>query len=201
VSTANEAIQRGDHYYGAPEQGKVTDNADPEGLYRVKVEVPGIIEETDWIFPIGSPGGGSKGRGGWVVPEVGAHVIIMFIGGDVQHPVYMCGWWGTDDGAGGGPEMPTEAQAVDVADANKIQTFFETKNLKVWVDEREGKEQFALQDKNDDTTFLQIDFTTGVLTISGSTAVVIKSDGAVSIEGSSVSILGRNVLPNGKQIG
>ena len=71
----------------------------------------------------------------------------------------------------------------------------------MWVDERDGKEQFGLQDKDDDTTFLQIDFTTGVLTISGSTAVVIKSDGAVSIEGSSVSILGRNVLPNGKQIG
>lgn len=200
MSTTNEAVIDGKHYYGAPERGIVTDNADPEGLYRVKVRVDGIIEETDWIWPIGGPGSGSKGRGGWVVPDVNALVVVFFIGGDVEHPVYMGGWWGTDDGAGGGPEMPTEAQAVDVADANKIQTFFETKNLKMWVDEREGKEQFGLQDKNDDTTFIQIDFTTGVLTISGSTAVVIKSDGAVTITGSSVSILDRNVNPSGKQI-
>jgi hypothetical protein len=201
VSSGTEAVADGKHYYGAPEKGFVTDNNDPEGLYRVRVNVPGLIEKTDWIYPIGGPGGGSKGRGGWTVPAVGALVVVMFIGGDIEHPVYMCGWWGTDDGKGGGPEMPTEAQAVDPADAWQVQTIWEGNNVKVWVDETPGKEQLGIQDKNDDTTFFQMNFTNGVITISGSTGVVIKSDGFVEITGSQVKILDKIVLPNGKAIG
>lgn len=197
MSSTNEAIQNGEHHYAACEKGFVIDNADPEGLYRVKLQIPGIIEETDWAWPFGGPGGGSKGRGGWVVPDVGALVLVMFVGGDVEHPVYTGGWWGTDDGKGGGPEMPTEAQAVPIAGVYQVQTIFEGKNLKIWVDERDGKEQLGIQDKNDDTTFLQINFTNGVITFSGSTGIIIKSDGIVQIEGSQVTVAGKQALPNG----
>jgi len=201
MSTANEAIQRGEHHYAAPEKGIVTDNNDPEGLYRVRVSIPGIVEKTDWAYPFGGPGGGSKGRGGWVVPDVGALVVVFFIGGDIEHPVYACGWWGNDDGAGGGPEMPTEAQAVDPAEAYQVQTIVETKNWKVWADEREGKEQLAIQDKDDDTTYIQINKTSGVITISGSVGVRIISDGAVEITASTLTLNGKAVVPNGVPIG
>lgn len=198
MSSANEDLQDGKVRYFAPEKGTVVDNADPEGLYRCRIEVPGIIEKTDWAYPIGTNGGGSKGRGSWVVPEIGALVVVMFIGGDVEHPVYMGGWWKLPDE---GPELPTEAQAVGPEDAYKIQTIMETKKLKVWVDEREGKEQFGIQDKDDDTTFLQFNFVNGVVTISGSTGVIIQSDGVVKITGSQVIILDKPVVPNGAPIG
>ena len=198
MSTVNEAIQSGRVYYGAPEHGKVIDNKDPDGLYRVKVRIPGIMDETDWAFPIGTQGGGSKGRGAWTVPDVGADVIVMFLGGDYQRPLYMTGWWGMPTA---GTEMPTETAAAPKEDAHKIQTIHESSRLKVWVDEREGKEQLGIQDKNDPDTFMQIDMSQGSITISATSAVVIKCLGLVEIDGAQVNIAGRLVLPDSKPIG
>jgi uncharacterized protein involved in type VI secretion and phage assembly len=198
MSTANEAIQSGRPYYGAPEHGKVIDNADPDGLHRVKIRIPGIMDETQWAFPMGTQGGGSKGRGGWTVPDVGADVLVMFIGGDYERPVYTTGWWGIP---AAGTEMPTEAAAVPKTDAHKIQTIHESSRLKVWVDERNGKEQLGIQDKSDEDTYMQIDMSQGSITISATSGVIIKCLGLVEIDAAQINIGGRLVLPDSKPIG
>lgn len=195
--TANEDLMDGKPRYFAPEHGVVTDNADPLGLYRVKLRVPGIIEETEWALPFGTQGGGSKGRGAWVVPDVGADVVVQFLGGDVERPIYQCGWWGIPDA---GTEMPTEAAAVDPADAHKVQTIHESSKLKVWVDERPGKEQLGIQNKDDENTFIQIDLANGTITLQATAALILKSYGLVKIEGIQVYISDRIVTPDSKPI-
>ena len=200
--TAIEDGQDGKPRYYAPEHGKVIDNEDPEGLHRVKVAIPGLIEETDWAFPFGTQGG-SAGRGGWRVPDVGADVVVWFIGGDVERPIYTAGWWGKlEDGT---DERPTEVAAVeDPKEAHKVATVWEGSRLKIWVDEREGKEQLGIQDKNDagdDGTFLQIDMTTGTITLqAGGAGLILKSIGMVQIQGAQVTINDRLIDASDKPI-
>lgn len=69
-------------------RGKVVDNADPEDLMRCRVVVPQVLgSETvsDWAWPCVDVGSTE-------VPEIGAPIWIMFIGGDVDHPVWVGTW-------------------------------------------------------------------------------------------------------------
>lgn len=196
-NTANANIQAGIAYFGAPEHAVVTDNADPLGLHRVRVRIPGMAEDSPWAFPVGTQGGGSPQRGAWTSPKVGADVVVMFLGGDFDRPVYWCAWWGIPEA---GTEVPTEVAAVPNAEAHLIQTIHESDRVKVWVDERAGKEQIAIADKGDPDTYLQIDMTQGSITISATASVIIKCLGLVRIEGAQVTIQDRVVNPDVKAI-
>src|ERR1700712_1760831 len=137
MSSSNEDIADGKVRYFAIEHGKVIDNVDPQGLYRVRIKIHGIVEKSQWAWPVGTMGGGSKGRGAWVVPDIGADVVVQFLGGDVERPVYQTAWWGKlKDGT---EELPTEAAGLSPEDTAKVQTIHESSRLKIWVDEREGK--------------------------------------------------------------
>jgi uncharacterized protein involved in type VI secretion and phage assembly len=189
VSSAIEDAQERKHAYYAPEHGKVVDNADPEGLHRVRIEIPGLVEKTAWAYPIGSSGGGSAQRGAGRVPDMGADVIVWFIGGDIERPIYAPGWWTVPDGERG---TPTEVKAVPPAEAHQVASIYEGRRLKVWVDERDGKQQLGVQDKDDagaDGTFLSIDLESGTITIqAGGAGLILKSLGLVKIEGAQVTI-------------
>ena len=79
--------------------GYVTHRDDPEGLGRVRVCIPGLIEpHSAWAWPLGTCGGGSKDRGFFAVPEVGAEVAIFFNQGDPEAPHYISAHWGKPDG-------------------------------------------------------------------------------------------------------
>lgn len=64
--------------------GEVVDREDPEGLGRVRVRIPGLVEPASaWAWPLGTLGGGSDRRGFFCVPEKGAEVGVLFHQGDV----------------------------------------------------------------------------------------------------------------------
>lgn len=197
MSSANEDLAAGRVRYYGVEHGLVIDNEDPEGLYRVRAEVPGLIEKTPWMFPIGTQGGGAPQRGAWTVPDVGASVAIFFIGGDVERPVYMCGWWKTPDA---GSQMPSEAKAVPLTEVHKVQTVHESKRVRIWVDERDDKEQLSIQDKTNEDVFIQVDLKNGVVKISALAALQLEAVGRVEIKGAEVIIQERLVLPDSKPI-
>lgn len=197
MSSAHEDLMDGKPRYWGAQAGFVVDREDPEGLHRIRVEIPGLIDKTAWALPFGGPGSGSAQRGAWVVPDKGALVVVFFIGGDVERPIYTGGWWGTPDA---GSEMPTEAKAVSPAEAFNISTIHETSRFKIWVDERAGKEQLAIQDKTVEDVFLQFDLTSGTITISAAAALILKAQGLVNIEGAQVTVNGRLVLPDSKGI-
>lgn len=116
----------------------VVENVDPEGLGRVRVTIPGLVEPASaWAIPIGF-GGGSAQNGGWDVPKVGAGVGVMFHAGDIDEPVYFHGWYGRG-------QTPTPAKEASVEDAvNKIKCFESDRHLVVLDG---AKEQVLIRDK------------------------------------------------------
>ncbi len=65
--------------------GKVVDRNDPDGLCRIRAEIPGLMQRTPWARP---RGGGSEKRGKADVPPLGSDVYIQFVNDDPRMPVY-----------------------------------------------------------------------------------------------------------------
>lgn len=184
-------------YYGL-EIGTVIANNDPRKASRVRVNVPGIAEDTGWALPLGAPGAGSAQRGLVDVPPKGSEVGIFFHRGDPHGQAYwLPAHWGIVNGKS---EMPSPFADDDVApdDAQSVKAY-ETKRWLLTFDERPGKEMLRFADK---VTGDKIEFDAHALAISleATSAVKIKATGQVSIEGTDITIGGRKVLQNGKPI-
>ena len=80
-------------------KGVVTQTTDPEGLGRLKAQVPQVFgpQETDWAWPA------QPNLASLPALSAGDPVWIMFEGGDPNHPV----WVGTWQKIGGSyPSLP-----------------------------------------------------------------------------------------------
>lgn len=173
-------------------EGPVVDNKDPLKLGRVKVNVPGIAEPTGWARPLGWPGAGGKKRGAWSPPPIGAEVGVMFKMGDPDHPRYLPGFPGEG-------EAPDEVDEATPEEAVQIPYVFNGDRWKFIVDERPGKARIAIEDKKTGDMY-EIDGKKLGLRMKSTSAMSLECDGAVDIKGSSVTINGRKVAPNGKPI-
>lgn len=106
--------------YGGIYMGVCTNISDPEGLLRIKVEVPAVYgkgNESDWAWPCFPPGWpeplAAAAQHSFTdnadvnsietlthaaqtavkpVPPVGEPVWVMFVAGDPDHPVWMGQW-------------------------------------------------------------------------------------------------------------
>jgi hypothetical protein len=177
--------------------GTVIDVEDPEALHRVRVKIPGLLDDpgTTWAWPMGTMGGGSAGRGGWVVPAKGSDVCVFFLQGDPARPYYTGGWWGKPKGQS---EMPEGARDLSPADAPKVQAF-EGERLSVTLDEREASAGLVIKDKLSGDT-IEFDFVKMGLRIKATSALIIEADGFVEISGAEVHINGRIVSDANKAI-
>jgi hypothetical protein len=65
-------------------RGYVTTTTDPEGLYRIKAQIPQLLgqAETDWAFPCFL-------SGTYFVPNIGTQVWVGFENEDIEKPVWM----------------------------------------------------------------------------------------------------------------
>lgn len=166
--------------------GVVADRADPEGLGRVRICIPGVAEPYGpWAWPLGTVGGGQRRRGFFAVPEVGAEVAVFFREGDVACPHYLSAHWGR---VAGESEVPEEAQ--ETLDAR----VFATETFRIVVDETEGRRRIELVDRLTGDRVL-IDGEDHTVTIEGTTAVTLRTLGAIAIEGNHITIGGRVVRP------
>jgi hypothetical protein len=164
--------------------GVVVDRDDPDGLGRVRVAVPGLLEPASgWAWPLGTVGGGSNDRGFFAVPEVGAEVAVFFHQGDVDHPHYLSAHWGAP---GGESEVPAEAGgSPDVR-------VLATASFRIVIDERPGRRHLAVIDRRSGDG-LEIDAETHRVTLRGSSGLHIESTGPLSIEALALTLNGRTV--------
>lgn len=176
-------------YYGI-----VRFNDDPKKLGRVRIEVPGVIKPaSNWAFP---RGGGGPQRGFFDVPDVGERVLVSFVMGELDRPVYERGGWALPEGAEQSevPQVAREAVEENPAAAPKVKVY-ESERFVVVIDQREGQEILRATDKISGDS-IEIDgYNRGIL-ISGTSGVVIKSFGEIVLEAAQVSIMGRLVLPS-----
>ena len=64
-------------------RGLVRDNVDPEGRFRLRVEVPLVSRDVlSWVEACMAP----EQRD---VPGIGDSIWVMFEGGDLRHPVWL----------------------------------------------------------------------------------------------------------------
>jgi len=165
--------------------GYVTARKDPEGLGRVRVCIPGVLEpESTWAWPLGTSGGGFKDRGFFAVPEEGAEVAVFFNQGDIDAPYYLSANWGKPDGES---EVPEEAQK-DPPD----NCVLATPTFCIELDESEGGRKLKLTNRKTGDHLL-FDAEENTITLEGTTAITIKAVGAISLEATSVTIAGRVV--------
>lgn len=73
--------------------GEVVDVYDPDKRGRIKVRTPHYVTAPDSMIPWAeycAPGnGGSADTGFYFIPNIGSQVIVAFVGGSVEHPVWM----------------------------------------------------------------------------------------------------------------
>ncbi len=77
-------------------RGEVVSVGDPAGAGRIKVRVFGVfddltVNQIPWCEFADPFMGGHAGEGGFLVPNVGAHVWVFFEAGDHMQPVYFAG--------------------------------------------------------------------------------------------------------------
>lgn len=122
---ANLVQQAEGHFYGKY-RGFVKDNADPEHLGRLKLQVPSVLGSdvvTGWAMPC-LPYGGNADQGFLFIPEVDAGVWVEFEEGDLEFPIWVGSFWSKP---GGDSELPkpndpdgTEQSAVQDPPTRKI---------------------------------------------------------------------------------
>ena len=168
--------------------GYVTNRRDPEGLGRVRVCVPGVLEpESAWAWPLGTVGGGSKDHGFFAVPEVSAEVAVFFPAGDPNAPPhYLSAHWGKP---GGESEVPEEAQK-DPPD-NRV---FATPTFRIELDETEGARKLKLTNRKTGC-HLVLDAEANSVTLEATTSITIRALGAITLDAPVITIGGRAVAP------
>lgn len=132
--------------------GVVTNNTDPENRGRLKVSIPWLGDdvESNWARVVALYAG--KDRGGFIMPEVGDEVVVMFERGDFSAP-YIVGslWNGKDTIPGpGNPDGENNTKwwqsrcghkfiFEDKAGAEKITLVDTSGNLKIVIDVPEDR--------------------------------------------------------------
>ncbi|NDJ78493.1 MAG: baseplate assembly protein [Chloroflexi bacterium] len=74
-------------------RGTVSDNADPDGIGRLKVRIPEIFGDNDsgWAMPCVPYAG--EGVGLFLIPPVGASVWVEFEQGNTEFPIWVGCFW------------------------------------------------------------------------------------------------------------
>lgn len=168
--------------------GVVINREDPEQLRRVKVRIPGMLEETGWALPVGTDGG-SKDRGRFFTPAIGADVVVGFLQGNPDRPFFMAAHWGRVKGVS---EIPDKALDLET-------DVIETERWFIQMDNNPGSASFVIQDKLSGAN-VEFDGVSKAMRVYSPSALILESTGFVSIKGLDVTINGRKVLPNGKPI-
>ncbi len=155
------------------ETGVVIDRDDPEKLCRVRIRIPGLMEEgTGWALPFGGRSGGAAQRGSNGAPPLGADVVVFFKRGNVDDAFYSAGWHGRS-------EQLTESDG----DPDVYQ--FETETYTVQIDERVGAKSLIILDKESGN---RIQFAERGITIKALAYVHIEAEGHVIIRGLDVFV-------------
>lgn len=180
--------------------GTVTDTQDPEGSGRVKVRFPWLSDEyaSDWARTAQS---GGTGGGEAFIPEVGDEVLVGFEHGHLDRPFVLAGLYngkdrpggGGGDGSGGGgdaagaPSAPGAAGAAGAVGAagggELVDPTSGAVNRRTFASK--SGNQLELLDAANGPQGVRLRTGDGKLTIAldrTSTAIVVNSDGSVTIE-------------------
>lgn len=181
--------------------GTVTNRRDPEGLCRIKIRIPGILEpenEDDgpWALP---KSGGSNNWGKNSVPPLGAAVWIQFVNGDVEKPVWEPGWHGK-------PLINNVAQSEAFPEHEDPDVHvFGIGFCRVVVDDREGRRSATFKvvkevgGAEETMAALVLNYEDNSLQLTAESALGL-SAAIIDLDAVTVQIDGRTVVPSTRPI-
>jgi uncharacterized protein involved in type VI secretion and phage assembly len=116
----------------------VTNNQDPDGMGRVKLKFPWLVDndESNWAR-LAVPMAG-KGRGLYFLPEVDDEVLVAFEHGDVRFPYVVGALWN-------GKDAPP---AKNDDGKNNVRVIKSRSGHVIRLTDEEGKEKIEILDKN-----------------------------------------------------
>lgn len=186
-----------DGYFGIY-TGLVANREDPRRLARIKVSIPGLIdEESNWALPrtgssVTDSDGNTTYQGCARVPPIGSDVFVQFLNGDIDHPIWEPAGFGINQNF---PEH--ESPDVYVWGVGPFRLVIDnredvnTATFKV-VKVVSGEEQSICE-------FL-FNANTNSVRLYATTAIQLESGGVVDIDGNAVQVRGRKVTPVNRPI-
>ena len=144
--------------------GIVTDNKDPEDLYRVKVRFPWLDDpnESRWAR-VASSMAGDK-RGSYFLPEVGDEVLVAFEHGAIDFPYVVGSLWN-------GKDKPPESNSDGL---NKHRTFHSRSGHVIRFVDTSGGERIEVIDQTGNNSVV-IDSAKNTITMKSQSDITITS--------------------------
>lgn len=177
--------------------GLVSDVKDPDGLGRVKVKLPWIVDADGGVYEVWARLAtmmAGKNRGTWFIPDVDDEVLVAFEAGDPRFPYVVGSVWNGID---------TPPESMDGAGKNYRKVIRSRNGVKVTLDDQDGQEQCIVEtpagqkitlkdgpgsveavDSNGNSVKLD---TSGVTVISNAT-VTIQAGAAVKVSAATVTV-------------
>ncbi|WP_457593480.1 phage baseplate assembly protein V [Hydrogenimonas sp.] len=182
----------------------VTDNSDPDGLGRVKVQYAwgGDSNDSYWARIVTFMSG--KGFGGFFLPEVGDEVLVAFIEGDVESPIVIGSLWNQeetppfDNGNGKNDIRAVKSRSGheivfdDAESGGKLSIKTAAGHL-IELNDETGGEKIMIKDKSGNS--VEMDAAMNKITLKSSmqisiesNMIEIKADGVLTLKGGLVRI-------------
>ncbi len=158
--------------------GIVTNNEDPEGIGRVKVNFPWLSpeDESNWAR-VATPMAGND-RGIYFLPEIDDEVLIMFEHGDMRFPYIIGSLWNGQD-----------SPPANNSDGNNNIRVIKSRNGHVirLIDE-DGAEKIEIIDKSEANSIV-FDTSENTITITSDKDIVLNaSQGTIKLDAQKVEI-------------
>ncbi|MBQ4818693.1 phage baseplate assembly protein V [Aquimarina sp. MMG016] len=171
----------------------VMDNADPEGISRIKVQFPwqkATGEMTPWLRVLTPHAGGGKGF--QFTPEKDEEVIVGFEGGNAERPYVMGAFYTGGSNAGDWKSEKNDTKAIKTRSGHTIS-----------LSDADGKESITITDSSGNSIVL--DTAKSELTISApekiniaSKEININAEETVNIDGkNNVNVTSKEILNDG----
>ncbi len=158
--------------------GLVTNNKDPDGMGRVKVQFPCLSsqEESDWARIAGPMAG--KERGFYFLPEVDDEVLVVFEQGDIRFPYVIGALWN-------GKDAPP---AKNDDGKNNLRIIKSRSGHLIRLNDEDGKETIEIIDKSGKNSLI-FDTAKNTITITAEKDIVLSAPkGTLKIEAQKIEM-------------
>lgn len=191
-----ELAHSDDRFFGVV-VGIVTNNKDPENMYRIKVRFPWLSQEheSNWARVATSMAGND--RGAYFLPEVDDEVLVAFEHGLIDQPFIIGSLWnGKDKPPDSNQDGENNHRVIKSRSGHIIRLSDQSGQEKIEVIDKTGNNKIVIDSANNTVTVvansdIEIKSATGKLTLSA-IGIELNSKADVKIEATSTMDLKAN---------
>ncbi|MBZ5553744.1 MAG: phage baseplate assembly protein V [Acidobacteriia bacterium] len=156
----------------------VLDNKDPQGMGRVKVRLPGLLDDDSGLWARIATLMAGKDRGTFFLPETDDEVLVAFEHGDVSRPYILGALWN-------GKDTPPDTNADG---KNNLRFIKSRSGHLIRLDDSDGKEKIEIIDKSGNNS-ITIDTANKTITITSAQDITLDaSQGKIKLSAQNIEL-------------